>query len=63
MKSLFVLTLLATIGKAGTLYLPAYPASVLVIDESSFQIFDRIPLVTGHPNEHGACRRIAPSFM
>jgi DNA-binding beta-propeller fold protein YncE len=49
MKSLFVLSLLATLAKAGTLYLPAYPASVLVIDESSFQILDRIPLVTGTP--------------
>jgi DNA-binding beta-propeller fold protein YncE len=49
MKRLFLLTLLATIARAGTLYLPAYPASVLVIDESNFQILDRIPLVTGTP--------------
>jgi DNA-binding beta-propeller fold protein YncE len=41
--------MLATMARAGTLYLPAYPASVLVIDESNFQILDRIPLVTGTP--------------
>ena len=34
---------------AGTLYLPAYPASVLVFDESKAQIVDRIPLSTGTP--------------
>ena len=49
MKPLFILTMLATMANAGTLYLPAYPASVLVIDESNFQILDRIPLVTGTP--------------
>ena len=49
MKPLFFFTLLATVARAGTLYLPAYPASVLVIDESNFQILDRIPLMTGTP--------------
>jgi DNA-binding beta-propeller fold protein YncE len=50
MKTLLsALILLTSIGRAGTLYLPAYPSSVLVIDESSFQILDRIPLQTGTP--------------
>src|SRR5579862_9419427 len=34
---------------AGTLYLPAYPAHVLVFDEAKGQIVDRIPLETGTP--------------
>jgi hypothetical protein len=34
---------------AGTLYLPAYPAHVLVFDEGKAQIVDRIPLQTGTP--------------
>jgi DNA-binding beta-propeller fold protein YncE len=40
---------LATLGTAGTLYLPAYPSSILVFDEEKEQIVDRIPLVTGTP--------------
>ncbi len=36
-------------ASAGTLYLPAYPASVLVFDEGKAQIVDRIPLQTGTP--------------
>src|SRR5271163_1794514 len=40
---------LAAAGSAGTLYLPAYPASVLVFDEAKAQIVDRIPLATGTP--------------
>ena len=36
-------------ASAGTLYLPAYPAAVLVFDESRGQIVDRIPLVAGTP--------------
>jgi len=39
----------AGIARAGTLYLPAYPASVLVFDEAKGQIVDRIPLSTGTP--------------
>src|SRR5579862_6910897 len=35
--------------RAGTLYLPAYPASVLVFSEEKAQIIDRIPLATGTP--------------
>jgi hypothetical protein len=48
------LSLLAAIGAAftslacaGQLYLPAYPAAVLVFDEAKGQIVDRIPLSTG----------------
>jgi hypothetical protein len=40
---------LATFASAGTLYLPAYPAAVLVFDEGKAQIVDRIPLETGTP--------------
>jgi hypothetical protein len=39
----------ANLGCAGTLYLPAYPAAVLVFDEAKAQIVDRIPLETGTP--------------
>jgi DNA-binding beta-propeller fold protein YncE len=46
----FALTGLAgCAANAGTLYLPAYPATVLVFDEAKGQIVDRIPLVTGTP--------------
>jgi hypothetical protein len=34
---------------AGTLYLPAYPAQVVVFDEQKGQIVDHIPLTTGAP--------------
>jgi hypothetical protein len=48
MKQLLsLLTLFAAVVRAGTLYLPAYPASILVFDESKGQIVDRIPLETG----------------
>jgi hypothetical protein len=36
-------------ASSGTLYLPAYPASVLVFDEQKGQIVDRIALSTGAP--------------
>ncbi len=50
MKCLFpLLTLFAAAANAGTLYLPAYPAAVLVFDEAKGQIVDRIPLETGTP--------------
>jgi DNA-binding beta-propeller fold protein YncE len=39
----------AGFARAGTLYLPAYPAAVLVFDEAKAQIVDRIPLETGTP--------------
>ena len=50
MKRLFsLLALCAATASAGTLYLPAYPAAVLVFDESKGQVVDRIPLTTGTP--------------
>ncbi len=48
-KPFLALFLFAAVGCAGTLYLPAYPAAVLVFDESEGRIVDRIPLVTGTP--------------
>ena len=44
-----MMALFAAAVGAGTLYLPAYPAAVLVFDESKGQIVDRIPLATGTP--------------
>jgi DNA-binding beta-propeller fold protein YncE len=44
-----LLVFFAAVASAGTLYLPAYPASVLVFDEAKGQIIDRIPLETGTP--------------
>jgi len=41
--------ILCSVASAGTLFLPAYPAQVLVFDEAKGQIVDRIPLVTGTP--------------
>ncbi|HVN02967.1 MAG TPA: hypothetical protein VMT86_01050 [Bryobacteraceae bacterium] len=49
MKLLFAFLILCAIAGAGTLFLPAYPNSVLVFDESQGRIVDRIPLVTGAP--------------
>jgi DNA-binding beta-propeller fold protein YncE len=50
MKRLFsLLALSAAASSAGTLYLPAYPATVLVFDESQGKVVDRIPLQTGTP--------------
>jgi hypothetical protein len=50
MKRLFsLLALWASAASAGTLYLPAYPAAILVFDESKGQVVDRIPLTTGTP--------------
>ena len=48
-RFLALLALIAGAASAGTLYLPAYPGSVLVFDEAKGQIVDRIPLVTGSP--------------
>jgi hypothetical protein len=36
-------------ASAGTLFIGSYPARVLVLDEASGQIVDRIPLTTGTP--------------
>jgi len=53
MQRLFIPTALCALfscfAHAGTLYLPAYPAHVLVFDEGKGQIVDRIPLETGTP--------------
>src|SRR6202161_3846251 len=50
MRRLFsLLAFFVAAASAGTLYLPAYPAAVLVFDESKGQIVDRIPLETGTP--------------
>ena len=50
MKRLFsLLVLFGAVASAGTLYLPAYPAAVLVFDEAKGQVVDRIPLATGTP--------------
>jgi DNA-binding beta-propeller fold protein YncE len=43
------LAAVAAIASAGTLYLPAYPAAVLVFDEAKAEVVDRIPLQTGTP--------------
>jgi len=48
-RSLLLLASFAAAASAGTLYLPAYPAAILVFDESQGQIVDRIPLETGTP--------------
>lgn len=50
MKRLFLLLASSlALASAGTLYLPVYPAGVLVFDEGKGQIVDRIPLTTGTP--------------
>ena len=48
-RLLSLLALCAAAATAGTLYLPAYPAAILVFDESKGQVVDRIPLTTGTP--------------
>src|ERR1700729_407469 len=48
-RLLSLLIVFAAAASAGTLYLPAYPAAVLVFDESKGQVVDRIPLETGTP--------------
>ncbi|HTW64518.1 MAG TPA: hypothetical protein VME17_07880 [Bryobacteraceae bacterium] len=48
-RLLTLLAFSAAAASAGTLYLPAYPASVLLFDEAKGQIVDRIPLTTGTP--------------
>jgi len=48
-KLLLLISAFAGTAAAGTLYLPAYPASVLVFDEGKGEIVDKIPLATGTP--------------
>jgi hypothetical protein len=43
------LLIFACAARGGTLYLPAYPASILVFDESKGQVVDKIQLETGTP--------------
>jgi hypothetical protein len=49
-RLLLLSSLFSALVSAGTLFLPAYPNSVLVFDEGKGQIVDRIPLVTGTPS-------------
>lgn len=49
MRFLMLLAASVALGSAGTLFLPAYPAAVIVFDEAKGQIVDRIPLSTGTP--------------
>src|SRR6516162_731371 len=51
MKKLFcILAAACGTATAGTLYLGAYPNSVLVFDEAQGKIVERIPLTTGLPS-------------
>jgi DNA-binding beta-propeller fold protein YncE len=50
MKRLFwTFAALAGIASGGTLFLPAYPNELLVVDEGKGEVVDRIPLTTGTP--------------
>jgi hypothetical protein len=49
MKRFLSFLLFAGVVRAGTLYLPAYPADILVFDESKGQVVDKIQLQTGTP--------------
>ena len=49
MKRFILCLLLAGTAQAGTLFLPAYPAHVLVVDEATQKIVDRIPTEIGLP--------------
>jgi hypothetical protein len=48
-KLLLLFALFGALGDGATLYLGAYPDSVLVFDEAEGKIVDRIPLTTGLP--------------
>ena len=41
---------LCAASRGGTIFLPAYPDRILVIDEASQQIVDKIPSDIGIPN-------------
>ena len=58
-KALILMALGASLASAGTIFLPAYPASILVLDESDGRIVDRIPLETGTP----MFMRVAPDHQ
>jgi hypothetical protein len=50
MRNLLLLVAVYAAGvSGGTLFLPAYPNALLVVDEGKGQIVDRIPLTTGTP--------------
>ena len=49
MRLLFALLAAAVAANSGTIYLPAYPSSVLVFDESKGEVVEHIPLATGAP--------------
>src|SRR5262249_34434939 len=49
MRFLLGFTAFAALASAGTLYLPASPAAVLLFDEDKAQIVDRMRLATGTP--------------
>jgi hypothetical protein len=50
LKDLFWMSaVFAALAQAGTLFLPAYPNSLLVFDEAKGQVVDRIELTTGTP--------------
>ena len=50
MKNLICAFAFAASAHAGTLFLGAYPNSVIVFDEAQGKIVDRIPLTTGLPS-------------
>ena len=47
--SLLVLSLVGVAAQAGTLFLPAYPANVIMVDEDSKKVLDKIPTEVGLP--------------
>ncbi len=47
--SIWFLSLLCVTAQAGTLFLPAYPAHVLIVDEATQKILDRVPTEIGLP--------------
>jgi hypothetical protein len=48
-RSSLLASLLVPLAQASTLYMGAYPDSVIAFDESKGQIVDRVPLTTGLP--------------
>lgn len=48
-RTLLTFTCFSTLAQAATLFMGAYPNSILVFDEGKGQVVDRIPLTTGLP--------------
>jgi DNA-binding beta-propeller fold protein YncE len=46
---IWIFAALASVARAGTLFLPAYPNALLVFDEGKGQVVERIELTTGTP--------------